>query len=167
MLLTPFKAGKSKPKPHFINSKNKNLFNHFLPLSPPDSAAVIFKRTLSKLYYLTWFFPLSTSTLVTLPNGMPKCMTSASVTSFGMLRMCITRDGLLLAVLSSLTCIQKNKRWSKGGGRQFRAARQVHTPGLPPQTTRIQFAVRTGGLLFTACSLPEWKNKKEENHYNV
>jgi len=52
---------------------------------------------------LTWFLPLSTSTLVTFPNGMPRCMTSASVTSLGMLRMCITRDGLLLAVLSSLT----------------------------------------------------------------
>lgn len=86
---------------------------------------------------LTWFLPLSTSTLVTFPNGMPRCMTSASVTSLGMLRMCITRDGLLLAVLSSLTWnffhIIKTHRSAKRAVRRTmgsRTSRQPHAPTL-------------------------------------
>jgi hypothetical protein len=50
-----------------------------------------------------WFFPLRTSTLVTLPKGMPRWTISASETSFGMLRMWMTRDGLPTFCWSSFT----------------------------------------------------------------
>lgn len=45
-----------------------------------------------------WFLPFNTSTFVTRPNGTPNCMTSASLDSFGIFLMCITRDGLPVVV---------------------------------------------------------------------
>ena len=52
----------------------------------------------------TWFLPLSTRTLVTRPNGMPRWTISASVTSLGMLRIWTTRDGLAGLLGSNFTC---------------------------------------------------------------
>lgn len=43
--------------------------------------------------YLTWFFPLSISRLVTFPKGSPRLITSASFMSLGSLRTWTTRDG--------------------------------------------------------------------------
>jgi len=64
----------------------------------------------------TWFFPLSTRTLVTRPNGIPRWIISASVTSLGMLRMCITLDGFPFWFLSSFTCNQQHKSLKQGWG---------------------------------------------------
>lgn len=41
----------------------------------------------------TWLFPFNIKRLVTLPNGRPNDMTSASVTSLGILRRWRTREG--------------------------------------------------------------------------
>lgn len=64
----------------------------------------------------TWFFPLSTRTLVTRPNGIPRWIISASVTSLGMLRMCITLDGFPFWFLSSFTCNQQHKSLKQSWG---------------------------------------------------
>ena len=53
----------------------------------------------------TWFFPFNTRTLVTRPNGIPRWMTSASVTSLGMFRMWMTFDGGLGDDWSSRTLL--------------------------------------------------------------
>lgn len=45
---------------------------------------------------------------MTFPNGIPRCTISASVTSLGMLRMWMTRDGAPL-LLSNFACKQKKK----------------------------------------------------------
>lgn len=41
-----------------------------------------------------WFFPFNTKTFVTRPNCSPKLITSASLASFGIFLMWITREGL-------------------------------------------------------------------------
>lgn len=51
--------------------------------------------TLHQSIYIlhTWLFPFNIKRLVTLPNGRPNDMTSASVTSHGILRRWRTREG--------------------------------------------------------------------------